>query len=68
MIKGIGTDILSLSRLRGVIARRGAGRVAQRILSDAEMGEFRALDIGGGGRGGGKTGDVEMQTRFLGTR
>jgi phosphopantetheinyl transferase (holo-ACP synthase) len=68
MIKGIGTDILSLSRLRGVIARRGAGKVARRILSDAEMGEFRALASGDGGKGGGKTGSVEEQTRFLGTR
>lgn len=62
MILGIGVDILHLARLRGVIARRGAERVARRILSEREWDGFRAI-------GREAKGDVVTeQTRFLGTR
>jgi len=36
MILGIGTDIVSITRIRETLARHGA-RFAQRILSDAEL-------------------------------
>ena len=41
MIYGIGTDIVSVSRVEAALARHGA-RFPQRILSDAEMAEFVA--------------------------
>jgi phosphopantetheinyl transferase (holo-ACP synthase) len=40
MILGIGVDLLSLARLRGVVARRGADRLAARILSAEEREEW----------------------------
>ncbi|GHJ85959.1 hypothetical protein NliqN6_2361 [Naganishia liquefaciens] len=62
MILGIGVDILHLARLRGVIARRGADKVARRILSEREWEGFRAI-------GNAEKGDViAEQTQFLGTR
>lgn len=39
MIFGIGTDIVSVSRIRDALSRHGE-RFPQRILSDAEMIEF----------------------------
>ncbi|KAJ9107309.1 hypothetical protein QFC21_000759 [Naganishia friedmannii] len=65
MITGIGTDILHLARLRNVIARRGADRLARRILSASEMTEFSALH---GKQQDDKEGLHAMQTRFLASR
>ena len=41
MIYGIGTDIVSVSRIRQVLSRHGE-RFPRRILSDAEFAEFTA--------------------------
>lgn len=65
MIVGIGIDVLHLSRLRGVIARRGAERLARRILAPGEVREFEAIGRKGGD---GEGGAVDLQTRFLGNR
>jgi holo-[acyl-carrier protein] synthase len=62
MITGIGVDILHLSRLRHLINRRGAERLAQRILSAREMAEFRSLPSSTG------KDEVEEQTRYLANR
>ncbi|KAK4046281.1 hypothetical protein OIV83_006204 [Microbotryomycetes sp. JL201] len=43
MIMGVGVDLLSLVRLRSLIARRGADRLARRILSSTEEDELRDL-------------------------
>jgi holo-[acyl-carrier protein] synthase len=43
MLLGIGIDILSIPRLQGLIARRGAARVAQRICSSRELASFDQL-------------------------
>jgi holo-[acyl-carrier protein] synthase len=43
MILGIGIDILSLARLQGVIARRGADQLAKRICCFRELDEFHGL-------------------------
>jgi holo-[acyl-carrier protein] synthase len=39
MIYGIGTDIVSVERVRQALLRHG-GRFAQRVLSEAELAEF----------------------------
>lgn len=44
-IVGIGCDLLSLARLRGVILRRGADRLAARILSRTEALEYTAAKV-----------------------
>ncbi|KAI5449745.1 hypothetical protein NCC49_004110 [Naganishia albida] len=62
MITGIGVDILHLSRLRHLIHRRGADRLARRILAAGEMAEFRALSSPG------KEESIEEQTRYLASR
>lgn len=62
MITGIGVDILHLSRLRHLINRRGAERLARRILSAGEIAEFRSLPSSAG------KGVVEEQTRYLANR
>jgi holo-[acyl-carrier protein] synthase len=41
MIQGIGTDMVEISRMRALIARRGAA-AAQRILAPDEMAEYLA--------------------------
>ena len=41
MIVGIGTDIVRIARFEAILARHGA-RVAERILSADELGEFAA--------------------------
>ncbi|RXK38609.1 holo-[acyl-carrier-protein] synthase [Tremella mesenterica] len=43
MIIGIGIDILSIERLRGVILRRGSLNLARRICCPREFIEFKAL-------------------------
>jgi len=43
MLLGIGIDILSIARLEGMIARRGAVRLAMRICSQRELVDFHAL-------------------------
>lgn len=40
MLLGIGVDLLSLTRLRAVVARRGADKLASRILSTEERLEW----------------------------
>lgn len=40
MLLGIGVDLLSLARLRAVVARRGADKLALRILSTEERSEW----------------------------
>ncbi|ODN81497.1 hypothetical protein L202_01919 [Cryptococcus amylolentus CBS 6039] len=40
MISGIGIDILSLPRFTQFVRRRGAGKVARRILTSGEMERF----------------------------
>ncbi|TYJ57117.1 hypothetical protein B9479_002218 [Cryptococcus floricola] len=45
MISGIGIDILSLPRFTQFVRRRGAGKVARRILTSGEMERF--VKIGG---------------------
>lgn len=61
-ILGIGCDLLSLARLRGVIFRRGADKLAARILSRTEALEynaFKAIDL---------QWTADRAERFLGTR
>ncbi|KAM0791492.1 hypothetical protein ACM66B_005945 [Microbotryomycetes sp. NB124-2] len=41
MILGVGVDLLSIARLRSLVARRGADRFARRILSSAELEELQ---------------------------
>ena len=43
MIIGIGTDIISIARIRAVLDRHGA-RFAQRILSDVELVALNAIN------------------------
>lgn len=40
MIRGIGTDIVDIERIRAVLERQGA-RFVQRILTEAEQAEYR---------------------------
>lgn len=63
MITGIGVDILHLSRLRHLVQRRGADRLARRILSAGEMQEFGGLP-----RKEGEGEQVGEQTRYLASR
>lgn len=44
MIFGIGTDIVEVSRIEEALHRHGEG-FAQRILSDAELAEFRQSSV-----------------------
>lgn len=44
MILGIGIDILSIARLEGLIQRRTARRLAERICTAREYAEFSQLD------------------------
>ncbi|KAI9351726.1 4'-phosphopantetheinyl transferase superfamily [Zopfochytrium polystomum] len=41
MIVGIGTDIVSLSRIQALLTRTAPGRFAARILSPCELADFR---------------------------
>jgi holo-[acyl-carrier protein] synthase len=43
MIIGIGVDILSVSRIQGLIARRSALKLAKRICSPVELQEFKGI-------------------------
>lgn len=43
MLLGIGIDLLSLARLEGVVARRGAAALAKRICSPREYTEFSSI-------------------------
>jgi len=61
-IVGIGCDLLSLGRLRGVIARRGADRLAARILSKMEAHEWHMATVTN------PTWSSDRTERFLGTR
>ncbi|KAL1411708.1 hypothetical protein Q8F55_002674 [Vanrija albida] len=62
MILGIGVDILSLARIEGVIARRGAARLAARICSARELAQFDELT-------GGEADTLRRaQLRFLASR
>lgn len=45
MIVGIGTDIVSIERIRASLARHGEA-FAERILTPSELGEFRAVHDG----------------------
>lgn len=42
-IVGIGTDLLQLSRLRSLMSRQGAHRLAKRICSESELSKFRLV-------------------------
>ncbi len=61
-ILGIGCDILSLARLRGVIIRRGADKLAARILSKTEALEYTTARITS------PEWTPDRAERFLGTR
>jgi phosphopantetheinyl transferase (holo-ACP synthase) len=61
-IVGIGCDLLSLTRLRGVILRRGADRLAARILSKTEAHEYAASKVAS------PLWSPDRVERFLGTR
>lgn len=45
MIAGVGTDIVSIARIREAILRH-EGRFARKVLSDAEWAHFRSLKDG----------------------
>lgn len=64
MILGIGVDLLSLSRFRGLINRRGVDRLARRILSNEERKEW-GTRLAGGEEGSWSEQRTEM---FLATR
>lgn len=61
MILGIGVDLLSLTRLRGVMARRAGDKLAARILCAEERVEWDLL----GSRGAAAVG---LQEQYLATR
>ena len=61
-IVGIGCDLLSLARLRGVILRRGADKLAARILSKTESLEYAAA------RDTNPKWPPDRAERYLGTR
>jgi len=44
MILGIGVDLLYLPRLRSLFSRRNPQQLASRILSKAELQEWREVD------------------------
>ncbi|WWD19514.1 holo-[acyl-carrier-protein] synthase [Kwoniella shandongensis] len=44
MIVGIGIDILSLSRIRELILRRGADKLAKRICTEGEYSLFKEIE------------------------
>jgi hypothetical protein len=44
MLMGVGIDILSLTRLQGLITRRGADTLARRLCTPAELDAYRRLD------------------------
>jgi len=58
MLLGIGIDILSLSRLEGLIGRRGGDALARRICCPRELEEFR----------GKPERTIKDEVRFLSTR
>ncbi|KAI9348981.1 4'-phosphopantetheinyl transferase [Zopfochytrium polystomum] len=60
MIVGIGTDIVSLSRIQALLMRTAPGRFAARILSPRELADFR-------GRFSGPVG-ARRVVQFLGGR
>lgn len=43
MLSGLGIDILSLSRFRDFVIRRGADKVAKRICTPGELKQFEKL-------------------------
>lgn len=43
MLSGLGIDILSLSRFRDFVIRRGADKVAKRICTPGELKRFEKL-------------------------
>lgn len=43
MLLGVGVDLLSLTRFRALVARRGAERVANRILHKTELSEYTRI-------------------------
>lgn len=65
MLIGVGIDILSLSRLQGLIQRRTPQALAKRICSPKELIKFRSL-VDSGSNEVGKPNDQIL--RFLSTR
>ncbi|KAF9226505.1 4'-phosphopantetheinyl transferase [Gyrodon lividus] len=66
-IHGIGVDLLHVPRMVALIERRGPARLASRILSPSELGDFRRLrpdklDAKG------QRAPIEAATRFLSVR
>lgn len=58
MLLGHGIDVVYLPRIKALIHRRGADRLARRILSDKEVQDWRAVIAQ----------DTDTQTRFLAVR
>ena len=57
-VLGVGIDVLSMSRFEGLLKRRGAGNVAKKICSKAELALWAATE--------GE--DASRQLRFLSSR
>ncbi|WVQ73008.1 hypothetical protein IAR50_002571 [Cryptococcus sp. DSM 104548] len=75
MISGIGIDILSLPRFTHFVRRRGAGKVAKRILTSGEMERFDRIGTSAsssskaeGGVEGEEEDLIQKQVKFLSSR